>query len=52
MYNGAALSAIGGGGAATLAATGPTSMLWLALASFALIAAGAAVRRIMPRREE
>jgi hypothetical protein len=51
MYNGAALSTVGGGGAAALAATGPENLLWLALASFALIAAGAAVRRIVPRRE-
>ena len=51
MYNGAALTTIGGGGAAALAATGPDNLLWLGLASFALIAAGAAVRRIMPRKE-
>ena len=51
MYNGPGLTALGGGGAATLAATGPENMLWLALASFALIAAGVAVRRIVPRRE-
>lgn len=51
MYNGAALTAVGGGGAAALASTGPENALWLALASFALIAAGAALRRIMPRKE-
>ncbi|MFI2362284.1 hypothetical protein [Promicromonospora sp. NPDC019610] len=51
MYNGAALSTIGGGGVAALAATGPDNVLWLALASFALVAAGVAVRRIMPRKE-
>lgn len=51
MYNGAALSALGGGGAAALASTGPENLLWLVLASFALIAAGAAVRRVVPRRE-
>lgn len=51
MYNGAALSTIGGGGAAALAATGPEHLLWLVLASFALVAAGTAVRRIVPRKE-
>jgi hypothetical protein len=51
MYNGAALSTIAGGGAATLAATGPANLLWLGLATFALVAAGVAIRRIIPRRE-
>lgn len=51
MYNGAALTTLGGGGAAALAATGPENLLWLVLASFALIAAGAAVRRVIPRKE-
>jgi hypothetical protein len=52
MYNGAALSTLGGGGAAALASTGPENLLWLVLASFALIAAGVAARRVVPRREE
>lgn len=51
MYNGAALTTVGGGGAAALASTGPENLLWIVLASFALIAAGAAVRRIIPRKE-
>jgi LPXTG-motif cell wall-anchored protein len=51
MYNGAALSTVGGGGAAALASTGPENLLWLGLAAFALVAAGAAVRRIIPRKE-
>lgn len=51
MYNGGALSTIGGGGLAALASTGIANLLWLGLASFALIAAGVAIWRIVPRKE-
>lgn len=49
MYNDAISSTGAGAGAGVLAATGFDS-LWLGLAAFALIAAGTAVMRIVPRR--
>jgi hypothetical protein len=49
MYNNVATSAGAGTGAGMLAMTGSNS-LWLALAAFALIAAGTAIMRIVPRR--
>lgn len=55
MYN-TALSASGAGvmaagaGPETLAFTGANS-LWLALAAFAMVAAGSAVLRIMPKAQ-
>ncbi|WP_181373551.1 MULTISPECIES: hypothetical protein [Microbacterium] len=49
MYNNIASSTGAGAGAGMLAMTG-TNSLWLALAAFALIAAGTAVMRIVPRR--
>ncbi|AZC13705.1 MULTISPECIES: hypothetical protein [unclassified Microbacterium] len=49
MYNDAVSSMGAGAGAGALAATGFDS-LWLGLAAFALIAAGMAVMRIVPRR--
>lgn len=49
MYNNIASSAGAGTGAGMLAVTG-TNSLWLGLAAFALIAAGTALMRIVPRR--
>lgn len=47
MYQTAALPAVAAGG---LAVTG-TNSLWLGLAAFAMLAAGTAIMRIVPRRE-
>jgi hypothetical protein len=49
MYNNASAPAAAGVGAGTLAMTGADAF-WLALAAFALIAVGAALMRIVPRR--
>lgn len=52
-YNGT--GALGGGaagGGAVLAMTGAGDVLWLALAAFALIAAGTALLRIIPKKEK
>ena len=49
MYNNISSSAGAGLGAGALAATGFNS-LWWGLAAFALIVAGTAVMRIVPRR--
>ncbi len=51
MYNNGSI--VGGGvatGGVTLAATG-LNILWAVLATFAFIAVGAAVMRIIPKRE-
>lgn len=50
MYNNISSSAGAGTGAGVLAATGADS-LWLGLAAFALVAAGTAIMRIVPRRQ-
>lgn len=47
-YNDGGLAA-GAAGAAVLAATGPAAWVWYTLAAFALIAAGSALLRIIPR---
>jgi hypothetical protein len=49
MYNHISSSAGAGLGAGALASTGFNS-LWLGLAAFALVAAGTAVMRIVPKR--
>ena len=49
MYNNISSSAGAGVGAGALAMTGFNSV-WLGLAAFALIAAGTAIMRIVPRR--
>lgn len=49
MYNHITSSTGAGVGAGVLASTGFNS-LWLGLAAFALVAAGTAVMRIVPRR--
>ncbi len=51
-HNSSALAGVAGvGSVAALATTGPAGWLWMALAAFALIAAGTALLRIIPRRE-
>jgi hypothetical protein len=52
MYNNSVsvLGASAVGGAGALAFTG-ANVVWLALGAFALIAAGIAILRIVPRRE-
>ncbi|MEP7034626.1 MAG: hypothetical protein ABI662_09925 [Dermatophilaceae bacterium] len=50
MYNNPT-SVVAAGSAGTLAFTGATT-IWFALAGFALIAAGTALARIVPRREQ
>ncbi len=54
MYNNISSSAGAGAGAGLLAATGANSLMesvWLGLAAFALVAAGTALMRIVPRRD-
>jgi hypothetical protein len=48
MYNNVAAPAAAGVGAGTLALTGAGDVLWLGLAAFALVALGAAIKRIVP----
>lgn len=48
-YNDGGLAA-GAAGAGVLAATGPAAWVWYTLAAFALLAAGSALLRIVPRR--
>ncbi|MEO8518446.1 MAG: hypothetical protein ABI438_04645 [Dermatophilaceae bacterium] len=50
MYNNVAGSAVAAGSVGTLAFTGANTV-WFALAGFALIAAGTALARMVPRRE-
>ena len=50
MYNNVAGSAVAAGSVGTLAFTGANAV-WFALAGFALIAAGTALARMVPRRE-
>jgi hypothetical protein len=49
MYNNFGSSAAAGTGAGVLASTGFNS-IWVGLAAFALIAAGTALMRIVPKR--
>lgn len=49
MYNNpAAPAAAAGVGSGTLAATGAGDLFWFALAAFALLALGLAIKRIVP----
>jgi len=48
MYDNPAAPAAAGIGSGTLAMTGAGDVFWLALAAFALLALGLAIRRIMP----
>lgn len=48
MYSNVAAPAAAGVGAGTLALTGAGDILWLGLAAFALVALGAAIKRIVP----
>lgn len=51
-YNGTgAIAGTATGAGGMLAMTGADNVLWLALAAFALIAAGVAVKRMIPKRE-
>lgn len=51
MYNDPTSVAAAGMGSGALAYTGAGDIFWFGLAGFALMAAGMAVARIMPRRE-
>ena len=50
MYNNPAIPAAAGAGSGTLAMTGAGDLFWLALAAFALLALGLAIKRIVPVR--
>ncbi|MFJ4286788.1 MULTISPECIES: hypothetical protein [Paenarthrobacter] len=45
-------AAAGGMGSGTLAMTGAGDLFWLALAAFAMLALGLAIKRIVPVRAE
>ncbi|WP_200891052.1 hypothetical protein [Arthrobacter sp. SPG23] len=48
MYSNPAAPAAAGVGAGTLAVTGAGDLFWFALAAFALLALGLAIKRIVP----
>lgn len=50
MYNNPAIPAAAGAGSGTLAMTGAGDLFWIALAAFAFLALGLAVKRIIPVR--
>lgn len=50
MYNNPVAPMAAGAGAATLAMTGAGQIFWLALAGFAMLALGLAIKRIIPVR--
>jgi hypothetical protein len=50
MYNQAGSAISTGAGAGVLAYTGAPAIIWLLLCAFALIAAGSALLRILPKR--
>jgi hypothetical protein len=50
MYNNPAVPAAAGAGSGTLAMTGAGDVFWVALAAFALLALGLAIKRIIPVR--
>ena len=50
MYNNAGGLAAGAGSMGALAATG-LNIMWLLLAAFALLGAGMAIMRLVPKRE-
>ncbi|WP_155854352.1 hypothetical protein [Arthrobacter sp. MA-N2] len=52
MYNNPAAPAAAGLGSGTLAMTGAGDLFWVALAAFALLALGLAIKRIVPVRVE
>lgn len=52
MYDNPAAPAAAGIGSGTLAMTGAGDLFWLALAAFALLALGLAVKRIVPVRAD
>lgn len=51
MYNNPAAPLAAGAGSAALAMTGAGQLFWLALAAFAMLALGLAVKRIVPVRK-
>lgn len=51
MYHGISSVAAAGGGAATLAYTGAEGMGWAISGAFALLAAGLALKALMPKRK-
>ncbi|MBT2534563.1 MULTISPECIES: hypothetical protein [Arthrobacter] len=50
MYDNPAAPAAAGVGSGTLAMTGAGDIFWFALAAFALVALGLAIKRIVPVR--
>lgn len=52
MYNDPTSAAAAGLGSGALAFTGAGEVFWFGLAAFAMLAAGMAVARILPRSEE
>ncbi|BCW07963.1 MULTISPECIES: hypothetical protein [Micrococcaceae] len=56
MYNNPAGSVgaaiVGGAGSGTLAMTGAGDLFWFALAAFAMLALGLAIKRIVPVRAQ
>jgi len=52
MYNNPVLPMAAGVGSATLAMTGAGQVFWYALAAFAMLALGLAVKRIIPVRKQ
>ncbi|MHA7268903.1 hypothetical protein [Arthrobacter sp. HLT1-20] len=51
MYNNPAAPMAAGAGSAALAMTGASQLFWFALAAFAMLALGMAVKRIVPVRK-
>lgn len=52
MYTNPSGALAAGAGSGVLAATGAGSIFWIVLAGFALLAAGLAIMRIIPRKEK
>jgi hypothetical protein len=50
MYNNPTIPMAAGAGSATLAMTGAGQIFWFALAGFAMLALGLAIKRIIPVR--
>ncbi|WP_425864837.1 hypothetical protein [Arthrobacter sp. TWP1-1] len=52
MYNNPTAPVAAGAGSAALAMTGAGQMFWIALAAFAMLALGMAIKRIVPVRTQ